>query len=503
MRPPPYKNFDRKEDIKMINTMKSAGRKRLGLLLLFLALRPAKASEITFTLTGTLTGGPDTFGTFGIGNKLPSGTPFKLVFTFDDTKGKQDTEGCGSGINGDGAQSPGKAVLTIGSRSFTFGVGPTAKSGAWRSTCDGTLFVLTVGEGRVFNNTLVGVRFSLPGAMGLLMRNSDWRSALTLPKVNNPASGNGFGISREGDYSHETNSDFEINSVVVSGPHPGPKVEARVEPKPAPVPPPAPPVAQGTGASKIFVLSDDGGTKVTTYSPDGKRISPTIWLGARNGSGLALDSAGRIYVAINGAVDQIMSFNPDSTRSGTRNPGNCCFSVALSPLGFAYGLAVDRQGNGVVKVMPPSGAPGQPDISTGLSVASAVAVDAHGTIFVVSKGQNVIKTYDASGRPTDLTIRAGVDTPTGVAIDSRNGRIYVSNWNSVTTYTMTGQRVPPTIIEKGDWDLPEPTAAVAVDASGRIYVGYQGGKVGIYEPNGKLARPIIKVPSRLLGIAVQ
>jgi hypothetical protein len=91
----------------------------ITIILLAISLRQGKAAEISYTITGVLTGGWDRIGIFFTGKEAQSmgGKPFTLVFTFDDSKRKPDS----SGISGEGANSGAKAVLTIGGVSFTFG----------------------------------------------------------------------------------------------------------------------------------------------------------------------------------------------------------------------------------------------------------------------------------------------------------------------------------------------------------------------------------------------
>src|ERR1035438_3258813 len=118
---------------------KSAGL-RLGMILtamlLMVSCLPANGSEAVITVTGTLSGGRDDYGIFGMGRSMPKGTPYTIVFTFDGTKGKGMPAGCpgsGSRIVGGGQASPGTAVLTINGKSYEFGHKPDARSKTWRS----------------------------------------------------------------------------------------------------------------------------------------------------------------------------------------------------------------------------------------------------------------------------------------------------------------------------------------------------------------------------------
>src|ERR1039458_5711690 len=113
----------------MNTTYISSGRTRhlptgMPIVLFLLAIGQMKAAEIVVTVTGDIFGGTgDALYLFGKVRNL-AGRPFTVVFTFDDTKGKPiplaGCQGSATGIIGDGANSPGTAVLTIDGKSFTF-----------------------------------------------------------------------------------------------------------------------------------------------------------------------------------------------------------------------------------------------------------------------------------------------------------------------------------------------------------------------------------------------
>jgi hypothetical protein len=98
----------------------------------------AEATIVTMTVTGTVYTGTDYSGYFGLGaNANLSGQKFKVVYTFDDSKGQSNNAQqpgapapCGSYITNVGLSNPGNAVLQIGSGSWSFGQqsGDVAKS---------------------------------------------------------------------------------------------------------------------------------------------------------------------------------------------------------------------------------------------------------------------------------------------------------------------------------------------------------------------------------------
>jgi hypothetical protein len=116
---------------------------RSGMLLIVtgLILVPAlKAGEVIYTVTGTVSVGIDQRNFFGLGKKIPEGTPFTAVATFDDKKATLDPdESCPesqSSIIGGSLYtaydrkypSAGTATVTINGRSIEFGKTPTGGS---------------------------------------------------------------------------------------------------------------------------------------------------------------------------------------------------------------------------------------------------------------------------------------------------------------------------------------------------------------------------------------
>ena len=259
--------------------------------------------------------------------------------------------------------------------------------------------------------------------------------------------------------------------------------------------------------SKIYVLSNGGGSRVTTYTPDGKPSVPTIGLGRCNCNGLAVDAAGKIYVGNNWLKENVMVFQPDGTRvTPTLNLGIGAMGVAVDRSGKMFVLGNSR-GNAVVKAFGPDGAGTGLAINAGFALGSYIAVDASGKIYVALKSDNLVKTFDSGGLPATPTIRAGLDTPTSVAVGP-DGKIYVGNYVTVTTYKPDGQRINPTmVVEDSAGGRPTPTA-VTVGSDGKIYVGYYSvwgnhGWVVVFGPDGKPVGAPIVTPWAVSGIAVR
>lgn len=152
---------------------------------------------------------------------------------------------------------------------------------------------------------------------------------------------------------------------------------------------------------------------VTTYNLDGTQTTPTISIGPDTPYGIAVDTAGKIYVTHNNDPGSVTTYNPDGTQT----------TPTISGLlgGGKYG----------------------------------VAVDAVGKIYITNFGNNTVTTYNPDGTQTTPTISSGLDGPLAVAVDA-TGKIYVTNRKNgtnngnVTTYNPDGTQTTPTITTGDD-----------------------------------------------------
>jgi hypothetical protein len=100
----------------------------------------AHASIVTMTLTGTVTQGSDN-GVFGPVSSSLVGESFKLIYTFDDSKGMSGDPSCSS-ISNTATSSPGTAVLQIGTGSWSFGNVGNESSSSHGDFCNGSFHYL-------------------------------------------------------------------------------------------------------------------------------------------------------------------------------------------------------------------------------------------------------------------------------------------------------------------------------------------------------------------------
>jgi hypothetical protein len=184
------------------------------------ALGIAQAADIIVTVKGTLAG-EDYLGIFGTNKTIPRGTPFTLVYTFDDSKGEPTKVRCansGSGITGVGENSPGTAVLTIGDASYEFGRADNARSSAWRtipSPCGPAVVGFSVTEGRQ-QGTVMNVILHAAVLGRPLTKDADWRSPVSLFHFAMTPD-NAFTITRDGSFGLMTRAALTVASVTVGG----------------------------------------------------------------------------------------------------------------------------------------------------------------------------------------------------------------------------------------------------------------------------------------------
>ena len=160
-----------------------AGRKP-GMILMFALLlltgcqsETPETGELVVTVTGTVGGGWDEYGIFFKGKEAINmdGQPFTLVFIFDGSKGEVQGDTDSSDLSGVGPQAPGKAVLTIGGGSYTFGGEKFSRWNIYRSRAFVVISVSEKDINRFFDSSpAVDVRM---GGRSL-SESPDWRASL-------------------------------------------------------------------------------------------------------------------------------------------------------------------------------------------------------------------------------------------------------------------------------------------------------------------------------------
>ena len=228
---------------------------------------------------------------------------------------------------------------------------------------------------------------------------------------------------------------------------------------------------------------------------------------------VALDSAGNVYVADYGN-NQIRKITPAgmvTTLAGSGVKGDTDGTGSAASFNGPEGVAVDSAGNvyvaddgnneirkvtpaGLVTTLAGLGAQGDAD---GIGSAAlfdgpeGVAVDSAGNVYVADYGNNEIRKITAAGVVTTLAgsgaqgdadgtgKAASFNGPEGVAVDSA-GNVYVADYGNNEIRKITPAGVVTTLAGSGaqgdadgtgraaSFDGPE---GVAVDSAGNVYVG--------------------------------
>jgi serine/threonine-protein kinase len=198
-------------------------------------------------------------------------------------------------------------------------------------------------------------------------------------------------------------------------------------------------------------------------SASGQTVLPFNGLNFRlSPGGVALDSAGSVYVTNQGMYGRVVKLS-----AGSSTPAVLPFSGLYEPQGVAVDSAgtvyVSDFNNRVVKL--PAGSNNQSDLPiTGLNYPEGVAVDTAGNVYVADRGNNrVVKLDASSNNQSDLPF-TDLNHPDGVAVDAA-GNVYVSDTDNNRVLKLEGgsnQVVLPFTGVSVPW-------GVGVDKSGNVY----------------------------------
>jgi sugar lactone lactonase YvrE len=267
--------------------------------------------------------------------------------------------------------------------------------------------------------------------------------------------------------------------------------------------------------TKHIYVTQAGNVELFPLNANGN-VAPSITISANpafsDARSSAFDASGNIYIA-DAAGESVLVFSANA--SGTTGPVDTITGAATG-LGFPRGIALDSQGNiyvsnsgdtnnsnvvsvtvyaagAAANVSPTAVISGA---ATGFSSPNGIALDTHGTIYVVNESGNAnlsssgsVTAYaaNATGNASPTVTISGAATglaePQSLALDTA-GNIYVSNksGNSVTVYSpgATGNAPPTKTISGAATGLISPNG-IALDAQGNLYVANEGnGSVTVY-----------------------
>jgi sugar lactone lactonase YvrE len=263
-------------------------------------------------------------------------------------------------------------------------------------------------------------------------------------------------------------------------------------------------------AGNVYVADSDNGLVreitpagvVTTLANLGTGLSANALIG------IAVDSNGNVYVSQtpNNRISKItpsgtISILAGSATGGATSAGAADGTGTAASFNFPEGVAVDSAGNvyvadsgnneirkispaGVVTTLAGSTTPGSAD-GTGSAASfkfpTGVAVDANGNVYVVDSGNSSLRMITPAGVVTTPTLATSGSsatsvTPAAVAVDAK-GNVFVASGKQVFMRTPTGTF--NLLAGSGDAGSADGTGTAAtftslvgitVDTSGNVYV---------------------------------
>ncbi len=149
-------------------------------------------------------------------------------------------------------------------------------------------------------------------------------------------------------------------------------------------------------------------------------------------------------------------------------------SSAVSTLGSPLGLALDSAGNVYIAdfdnngIQKWSAATHQAStiVSSGLSLPAGVAVDRQGNVYIGDSGDNTLKKWNAATNQLTTLVSSGLNQPYGVALDS-SGNVYIADSQNSAIKEWNAQTQTVTALISSGLHIP---LGVAVDAAGNLYI---------------------------------
>ena len=201
--------------------------------------------------------------------------------------------------------------------------------------------------------------------------------------------------------------------------------------------------------------------------------------------GVAVDSAGAVYVTNQGIYGRVVKLTPGSDTptvlpfTGLYQPQ----AVAVDSAGAVY---VTDFNNRVVTL--PAGSNNQTQLPfTGLSYPEGVVVDGAGSVYVADRGNDrVVKLPAGTNTPTVLPFN-GLNNPDGVAVDGA-GNVYVTDSDNNRVVKLAAGSNEQTVLPFTGVSAPW---GVVVDGAGNVYVSeHDNNQVLKLPPGSNAATPL-------------
>ncbi|MEO8439277.1 MAG: NHL repeat-containing protein [Spartobacteria bacterium] len=183
-------------------------------------------------------------------------------------------------------------------------------------------------------------------------------------------------------------------------------------------------------AGNVYVTTN--GNTIRKFSPIGIDLGTFASTGLNNPMGLAFDRDGNLYAA-NSSSSTVEKFAPDGTDLGV-------FAIVVGPTGLAFDAAgnlyVANVGNTIAR-FDPDGIPLPSYTSLSLNKPKGLAFDSLGNLYVANNGSNTIQLFSPAGIDLGAFASVLLSGPIGLAIDSEDNIFVVNN------LTSTIVKIPP------------------------------------------------------------
>jgi DNA-binding beta-propeller fold protein YncE len=237
----------------------------------------------------------------------------------------------------------------------------------------------------------------------------------------------------------------------------------------------------GTGSGNVIFTFDTnpGATRTGTLTIAGQMLTVTqasstyvaitnaialVSSGLSSPSGVAVDSAGNVYIA-------------DSANNAVKEwivASNTVITLVSSGLSWPFGVAVDSSGNvyiadsgnSAIKEWIAASNTVITLVSSELYWPHGVAVDGVGNVYIADTDNNAIKEWIGASNTVTTLVSSELDYPYGVAVDGV-GNVYIADtYHNAIKKWLAASNTVTTMVSSG-LSLP---SGVAVDGAGNVYI---------------------------------
>jgi DNA-binding beta-propeller fold protein YncE len=236
----------------------------------------------------------------------------------------------------------------------------------------------------------------------------------------------------------------------------------------------------GTGSTNVIFSYDanPGATRSGTLTIGGQMLTVTqagstyvaaepvtalVSNGLIHPSGVAVDSAGNVYLVDNGD-NAIKKWTVDD---------NTVTTLVSAGLSDPLGVAVDGAGNvyfadtghNAIKEWTVANSNVTTLVSSGLNAPQCVAVDGAGNVYITDTDNNALKEWTAADGNVTTLVSSGLNQPNGVAVDGA-GNVYIGDFknNAIVEWTAANNTLTTLVSGLNGAD------GMAVDGAGNVYV---------------------------------